>query len=105
MVHTYHENLTLCFSTIGLFMHQRVYTRHGWHRAPGTPRRRAAGLPRAKPTRVSQHDQPSLSARPPPRMPASKKSTGTKITGRNAASGTLENGHDSRCAGPREGRI
>src|SRR5215213_7399709 len=26
-----------------------IYKRHGWHRAPGTPRRRAAGLPRAEP--------------------------------------------------------
>ena len=26
-----------------------ICIRHGWHRAPGTPRRRAAGLPRAEP--------------------------------------------------------
>jgi hypothetical protein len=31
-----------------------------------------------EPTRVSQHEQPSLIARPPPRMPASEKSTGKK---------------------------
>jgi hypothetical protein len=26
-----------------------IYSGHGWHRAPGTPRRRAVGLPRAEP--------------------------------------------------------
>src|ERR1700721_2667379 len=26
-----------------------IYTQHGWYRALGTPRRRAAGLPRAEP--------------------------------------------------------
>src|SRR5208283_2396532 len=47
------------------------------------------------PTRVSQHDQPSLSARPPPRMPASEEATGRKTPGWDSAFVTLENGHDS----------
>jgi hypothetical protein len=50
---------------------------------------------------LSQHDQPSLSARPPPRMPASKAPTGTKIIRWDFASGTLENGHDSPSRGKR----
>src|SRR5690348_7992156 len=48
------------------------------------------------PTRVSQHDQPSLSARPPPRMPASAISTGNKESGREFLCKPIENGHDSR---------
>src|SRR3954451_13686613 len=43
------------------------------------------------PTRVSQHDQPSLSARPPPRMPASALSTGNKKSGRDFSHKPIEN--------------